>query len=175
MSRSRKQVAETLGKVETDVKAPFIQLSLELLTSSAWRGRSVHCTRLIDFLMIEHLQHGGSENGWLLATYDQLVNFGLHRRYVHAAITEAERLGLVVVERGGRKGRTRRHASKFRLTFLPSREINLEGHPYYAMPTGEWRRTTETDVFRIRAQNRKPNGSQTATQKAQLVNCSRAE
>jgi hypothetical protein len=175
MSPSRKPIAESLNKVDNDLKPPFIQLSLELITSPAWRGRSIHCARLIDFLIIEHLRHGGSENGSLFATYDQLVEFGLHRRYVHGAITEAELLGLVVVDRGGRKGRTETHVSKFRLTFLISREFNETGHPYFAKPTGDWRQTTEVDVQKIRAQKRKSTGSHGSTQESHFVNSTKAE
>ena len=53
---------------------------------------------------IEHLRHGGADNGSLLATYNQLEAFGIGRRFIFGAIREAEQRGLVVVERGGRKG-----------------------------------------------------------------------
>ena len=74
----------------------------ELLNSLAWRAQSVNCRKLIDFLMLEHCRHAGQENGNLMATYDQLVDYGLTRNRVAAAIWEAEKLGLIQCRHGGR-------------------------------------------------------------------------
>ena len=52
---------------------PFVWLTRELLTSPAWRAMSPNAARLIDFLLVEHTNHAGTENGNLLATYDQLA------------------------------------------------------------------------------------------------------
>ena len=82
----------------------WIWHTLASLDSPAWRSRSIHCRRLIDFLEIEHLRHGGADNGSLLATYNQLEAFGIGRRFIFGAIREAEQRGPVVVECGGRKG-----------------------------------------------------------------------
>ena len=46
----------------------FIWHTRELLMSAAWRSRSISCVRLLEFLEIEHLAHGGFENGSLLPT-----------------------------------------------------------------------------------------------------------
>src|SRR5689334_19319791 len=83
---------------------PWIWHQAELLSSPAWRPRSINCVRLIEFLLLEHMAHGGVENGNLLATYDRLAAFGLSRRLISQAINEAEELGLVRAQRGGRKG-----------------------------------------------------------------------
>ena len=52
---------------------PWFWLSHELVSSPAWRSRSINCVRLIDFLMVEFMNHAGTENGNLKATYDQLA------------------------------------------------------------------------------------------------------
>ena len=74
----------------------------ELLNSLAWRSQRINCRKLIDFLMLEHCKHAGQENGNLMATYDQLVDYGLTRNRVAAAIWEAEKLGLLQCRHGGR-------------------------------------------------------------------------
>ena len=94
----------------------FVMCTRELIDSPSWRRMSINCKRLIDFLMSEHLSKGGRENGDLKATYDQLVAAGISRRYVNRTISEAEDLGLLWVERGGRRGCVN-DVSTFTLTF----------------------------------------------------------
>ena len=136
---------------------PFVQLTVELLRSPAWRCRSINCTRLIDFLLIEHLQHSGSENGNLRGTYNQLVAFGIRRGSIRPAIDQAERLGLVEYHREPRLTFTDDYPLRFRLTFLPDKVINEEKQAYYGSPTDDWRKITgekATEItgrkFRIR-------------------------
>lgn len=83
------------------VGAAWVWLPAELLASDAWRGASIHCRRLLDFLWIENCNHAGRENGRLQATYNQLERFGLQRRRIKGAIEEAARRGLVEVTRKG--------------------------------------------------------------------------
>ena len=106
---------------------PWVWLLTELLASPAWRFRSVNTARLIDFLLIEHMNHAATENGNLLATYEQLVAFGFSRRKISSAIEEAERLGLIRCRRGGK-----RRPSTYRLTFYTSRDRSP--------PTNEWKK-----------------------------------
>ena len=112
---------------------PWIWLTQELISSPAWRYRSINCVRLIDFLMTEHMHHAGRENGNLMATYDQLVPWGLTRSEICAAIDEAEFLGLVRFERGGRWADTNK-PSIYQLTFQADRDDNP--------PTNEWKGKT---------------------------------
>lgn len=95
---------------------PWGWLPRSLMESDAWRGRSVHCARLIDFLMLDYMDNAGLENGRLMATYDQLAAFGISRRKINGAIKEAEQRGLVRARHGGRWNMTNR-PSLFRLTF----------------------------------------------------------
>ena len=81
----------------------FIMLPRELLEGDAWRGLGINARRLLDFLMIEHLRHGGKHNGYLLAPQRQLYEFGIGAHFVTAAIDEVERAGLVTCERGAGK------------------------------------------------------------------------
>ena len=51
---------------------PWVWLTRELLASPAWRRQSAKTARLITFLLIEHMNHAGTENGNLKATHEQL-------------------------------------------------------------------------------------------------------
>lgn len=110
---------------------PWSWLTRELLESDAWRGQSVHCFRLLTFLLLDHMANSGLENGRLMATYDQLGTFGISRRKINGAITEAEQRGLVKVDHGGRWNMTNR-PSRFRLTFY----ADHRGAP----ATNDWKR-----------------------------------
>jgi hypothetical protein len=74
---------------------PWCWQSRELRSSDAWRSQGINVRRLIDFLLLEHMRHGGKRNGLLKAPYKQLVAFGLGSRHLANAIREAEDLGLV--------------------------------------------------------------------------------
>ena len=128
---------------------PWVWLTRELIASPAWRAMGINARRLIDFLLIEHMNHAGTENGNLQATYDQLAAFGLTRRKIFEAITEAEALGLIAVEHGGRWNLTNR-PSTFRLTFYSDRH----GNP----ATNVWKRVTPdmlSEIHRHLRQGRK--------------------
>jgi hypothetical protein len=125
---------------------PWIWLTSELLRSPAWQAQSLHCCRLINFLMIEHLAHGGMENGALVAPYRQLAKFGLHPRRISAAIAEAVALGLLACERGLRLANGNK-PSTYRLTFAPSRD--------HAPPTNEWKHTTPESIEAWRLETRR--------------------
>jgi hypothetical protein len=122
---------------------PFIPLTAELLTSAAWRTKSINCTRLLEFLMIEHLNHAGSENGQLLAPYNQLVESGIGRRFIREAIQESVDRGLLRIARGKHDGGNKTRATRYRLTFLADRHIADGGAVYFGAPTDEWRRWSE--------------------------------
>jgi len=93
---------------------PWVWITRKLFESDAWRSQSINCRRFLDFLMLEHMGHGGKENGNLRAPHRQLEAFGVGARHITAAIREAEELGLVDCHRGGM-----RVATRYTLTWLP--------------------------------------------------------
>ncbi len=113
---------------------PFAWLTRDLIVSPAWRARSINCVRLINFLLMEWMNHAGTENGNLKATYDQLVAHGLTRSEIRPATEEAEFLGLIRFERGGRWAGTNK-PSRFRLTFYADKD----GAP----ATNQWQAKTD--------------------------------
>jgi hypothetical protein len=136
-----KKLHHSLKSVEKVPKGqPFSQLWLELYVSDAWRAMSINCRRLIDFLISEHLRHNGAENGFLMATYDQLIrDVGINRKFISGAIKEAEKLGLVHVEHGyNGRGYIESSPNIFTLTFLPLK-VKGEGGIYYTAASNDWR------------------------------------
>jgi hypothetical protein len=93
---------------------PFIMLPLALLASDAWRSLSFNAKRLIEFLMIEHMHHGGKANGKLLAPWRQLREFGIGDHFITAAIEECKCAGILDCRRG-----IGRQPSLYALTWLP--------------------------------------------------------
>ena len=121
---------------------PWVWLTRELICSVAWQAMGINSRRFLDFLLLEQIAHAGTENGGLLATYDQLEQFGLSRPHISEAIDEAIALGLVRVD----GGRFRRVATRYRLTMYAS----LGDLP----ATNEWKRITAVHVAALRAERR---------------------
>ncbi|MCP5382035.1 MAG: hypothetical protein H6912_06665 [Kordiimonadaceae bacterium] len=114
-------------------------VTAELLESNAWRSRSRKCALLIDFLLCDHMANAGQENGRLMATYDQLVVWGIRRPDIRATIDEAEMLGLIrQTFQGGRYGKAK-EPSQYRLTFFPT----ISENGTFAPATNEWKSVTE--------------------------------
>lgn len=132
--RSSGKVSGRLGKLLRPPKdEPRSWLTRELLSSPAWRAMGANTQRLISFLLLDHQAHAGTENGNLMATYDQLVSYGLSRRLISYAIAEAEFIGLIRVNRGGRLAMSNQ-PSTYRLTFY----VDRNGNP----ATNEWKGKT---------------------------------
>ena len=112
-------------------------MTRELIDSASWRARSINTVRLLDFLLIEHMNHAGTENGHLCATHEQLRDYGLSANSIREAIEEAEYLGLLRFTRGGRWGGTNQ-PSQYRLTFHADRNNNP--------PTNEWKLKSEEAI-----------------------------
>lgn len=105
-------------------------MTRSMIESEAFRKMGINTRRLIDFLLIEHLAHGGTENGNLKAPYNQLQEFGMTRRLIRGSIKEAELLGFIDVVRGGRI-LSEDKCSTYRLTWLPTKDGDL--------PTNRWK------------------------------------
>jgi hypothetical protein len=108
------------------LEAHFIGLSRNLLISDAWRTLLVPSRNFIEYLMIEHMNQGGKRNGFLVAPYGQLVQFGISRKFIGVVILQTTANGQVDVARG-----TGRAANRYALTWLP-----LAGE---TVPTDRWR------------------------------------
>ena len=120
----------------------------DMLTSVAHRSLSRHARLLLDFLECEHQNHAGRENGALLATYDQLHNWGIQRKRILKTIREAETFGFIKCEHGGRYNMTNQ-PSRFRLTWFADRE----GTP----ATNDWQKVGQADIDHWNKSRQKQN------------------
>jgi hypothetical protein len=113
------------------IDGPYIIHTAAMLKSPAWRVMSLSGRKLLDRIEIEHTKHGGNDNGKLPATFNQFVEYGIHRHSIAPALREVSALGFIeVTEHGRAGGGDERRPNVFRLTYLP------EGA---AKPTNEWR------------------------------------
>jgi hypothetical protein len=84
-------------------------------------------------LEVEHMKHGGAENGRLQVTFNQFVEWGVERNRIAPAIRELVALGIVEITERGCAGNERyRRANRFRLTYVNSKSRE--------QPTHEWRK-----------------------------------
>jgi hypothetical protein len=118
---------------------PWSWYTVEMMRSDAWRDMSINGRRMLDLLEIEHLAHGGYENGKLAVTYDQFVAGGIRRGSIFATVAELERLGWIEVNRGLYRGYARSAPHRFRLTHRRTRIISDVGAPYLVEATHDWR------------------------------------
>ncbi len=106
-----------------------------MLESPAFMALSMPGLRCIMRLVIEHLAHGGAENGNLKVTHAQFVEYGVGHNSVKPALIEAEALGFVeLTYQGGRSYGDTRMPSRYRLTFPNSRNMP-QTHEWYAIQT----------------------------------------
>jgi hypothetical protein len=112
---------------------PWVWFTRELLNSDAWRALGLNARRFIDFLLIEHMKHGGKANGRLVAPWRQLRKFGIGDHFIAAAVEQCEQVGLVDCRRG-----VGRRPTLFSLTWLP----RCDGAP----PSNRWR-TYQTEII----------------------------
>ena len=103
----------------------FVPLTRTLLENPKYRSLGINARRLLDFLALEQVQHGGAQNGYLLAPRRQLEQAGIGAHYVSGAITEVVEAGLVAVERG-----TGKKPSTYALTWLPLGSPPKKRKPY---------------------------------------------
>lgn len=108
-------------------------LTIELLESAAFTTLSANANRAFFRIIIQHTSHAALENGKLVITHPQFVEYGVTGEYVADALDELAYKGLIKIKRG-RAGSGVAHPNMFTLTFVG----NFEGAP----PTNEWRRCT---------------------------------
>jgi hypothetical protein len=112
------------------ISGAFVPHTLKLLSSPAWRALSREAHLLLGRIEIEHMRHGGQENGRLIIPYADLETYiGGHCRVVTRALLDVEALGLLQISRG-RAGHGVYHLpNTYRLTYLATTD---------APPSNEW-------------------------------------
>ena len=111
----------------------WISYPLSMLESPPLRALSLSAVRVMHRLEIEHMHHGGAENGRLIVTHEQFGAWGIAQNAIAPAIRELVALGFVeVTEKGCGGNENQRRANRFRLTYVNTK--NRE------QPTHEWRK-----------------------------------
>jgi hypothetical protein len=130
---------------------PFAGRLITMLESPAFRVLSLSGHRVLARIEIELKRHGGEDNGKLPITYEQFVEYGIHRHAIAPSIRECEMLGFLEAERGKAGNREYRAPSRYRVTYQPVGR---------AQPTHEWQRiqTLEDAEAIARAARKTPVG-----------------
>jgi hypothetical protein len=111
----------------------FVARRLSMLESPAYRVLGLADRKVLDRIEIEHMQHGGQENGNLAVTYDQFGAYGIDRHAIGPAIRVVEALGFIQITERGRAGnREYRRPNRYRLTYCAAKDAMGNG-------THEWR------------------------------------
>ena len=104
-----------------------------MLESPAWKVLSRGARQFLDRLEIEHMAHGGKENGKLPLTYQDLIDYGMSRNQIAPAEREVVALGFAECTTRGRGGNAEHRAPNlWRITY-PQNIGPL-------LPTDEWAR-----------------------------------
>lgn len=136
---SQSKAYTSLKKVKWVGKNQFIIHKRELLESYSWRNMSINCFRLISLLELNYMSSAGEDNGRLLATYNQIKNFGIRKNSIKKAIEEAYHLGLIKYKLSNTIGKYGKYTYEFTLTYLPESFIE-KGVRLFTMPTNEWKK-----------------------------------
>jgi hypothetical protein len=153
-SRKVNKKGRSTGQLKTikrlKIGAQFVPHTIDILESPAWQVLSQSARRLLDRIEVEHMQHGGAENGRLPVTFDDFERYGIHRHSIAPAIRECEVLGFIEITRRGRAGNAEfRTPHHFRLTYLPS----MAREP----ATNEWRKIETLEEAKIKSRYARNN------------------
>ena len=104
----------------TAIDGQFVPRRREMLRSPALRVLSLTARRILDRLDLEHVNHGGKDNGRLPVTFADLKKFGMANPNHNArGFRELCALGFIEKTRTGRAGiGEHRSANLFRITYL---------------------------------------------------------
>jgi hypothetical protein len=136
------------------ISMPWVWMTHELLESGAYRALSIHGIRALNRIQIEHMAHGGLENGRLKVTWNDFEKYGVTRKWISHALNEIITFGLATLERRGRRfhGEDHGEPAQYRLTYLPVSE------PANTSPaTNEWKRFGTSITAARDALKRQPN------------------
>ena len=112
----------------SQVDGPFVIHSHAMRRSPAWEVLTPNDKGVLEALEDEHMTHGGTRNGRLVRTYDQLTPFVTKRQAIPKCLRRLEALGFIAITRSGYlKGGGKRPPSKYRLTYLSGRDDNTVG------------------------------------------------
>jgi hypothetical protein len=100
----------------------WIWLTREMLESPAWRALSSAAQKVICRIAVEHMAHGGGQNGDLPVTYNDFRTYGVRGSSIAVALAEAIELGFIERVDPGRRawGEFQGKPATYRLSWLPT-------------------------------------------------------
>ncbi len=106
------------------------------------RALSLAARKALDRIEIEHMNHGGADNGRLPVTYRDFEAWGIRRHSIASAIRELDALGFIEITRHGYGGNAETRAPNlYRLTYRPAwnagRKDSDGTHEYSKIKTDE--------------------------------------
>ena len=118
----------------------FIMTRLVMLDSVAFWALRPNERTVLSVIEIEHMRHGGVENGRLIVTRRQFEKRGIHKDAIAPSLRALETLGFIEIERGAAGVGDQAQAHRFRLTYVQPN------------PTDEWRKHHNPDMARAVAE-----------------------
>jgi hypothetical protein len=101
------------------VSAFYTSRPVEFIDSPAFRVLSRAAHQVLARIEIELRHHAGNNNGKLIVTTIQFVEYGIERRAIPPALRELEALGIIIVTERGRGGNAEhRQPNRFLLNYL---------------------------------------------------------
>ena len=131
------------------IEGPWVYFTIAMLESPAFRALSQSALRMLFRLAIEHRAHGGRENGKLIVTYQNFMDYGIDRHAIAPAIRELVALGFVrITSRGGGGNAEHRKPTLYEVTCFPTiSTLSTQ----LVKPTNSWRRIETIEQARQRA------------------------
>ncbi len=108
----------------------YVPRPRSMLESKAYRSLSLSAHRVLARIELEHLRHGGKDNGRLPVTQRNFVEYGVTAKRVLPAKKELIKKGFLRITKKGRSGKNG-IATEYELTYL---------HANNRPPTNNWKR-----------------------------------
>jgi hypothetical protein len=126
-----------MARKRNSINEQFSVHTVRMLESPAWRVLSLSARRILERIEIELGHHGGNDANKLPVTYNDFVEYGVHRHAIRPAVRECVALGFLEITEQGRAGNAEfRSPNKFRLTYAYGRKVE---------PTHDWQHIQTID------------------------------
>lgn len=124
------------------MEPPFVQMPLALIQSPGFLYLNAPAYKILMFLLREHAQHGGAENGRLLAPHAQLRALGISGRCIRPAFDMLVAFGMIrrtseTDDRLQRRQGGKENAATFALTWWPTWDGELPTEDFLKITTGD--------------------------------------
>jgi len=81
------------SKRKNKISEQFVYYTRGMIDSPAYRALSLQARKVLRRLELEHMAHGGQDNGKLPCRYHDFINYGCRKNGLSAALIEVEALG----------------------------------------------------------------------------------